>query len=119
MSDDVTGFLVPREDRSPVFREPWEAQAFAMTLALHQRGLFTWHEWTRALAAELRASDHGGELDPANGYYRHWLNALEMLVAANGASSIDELNRHQRAWNRAAHRTPHGLAIELEPQDLD
>jgi hypothetical protein len=26
----------------PVFREPWEAQAFSMAVALHERGLFTW-----------------------------------------------------------------------------
>ena len=33
---------IPRDDDGePVFREPWEAQAFAMTLALHERGLFT------------------------------------------------------------------------------
>ena len=33
---------IPRDADGPVFREPWEAQAFAMTLALHERGLFTW-----------------------------------------------------------------------------
>ena len=42
----------PRDESGPVFREPWEAQAFAMTLALHERGLFSWSEWARALAAQ-------------------------------------------------------------------
>ena len=28
---------IPLDDDGPVFREPWEAQAFAMTLALHER----------------------------------------------------------------------------------
>ena len=30
---------IPRgDDGAPVFREPWEAQAFAMTLALYEQG---------------------------------------------------------------------------------
>ena len=33
---------LPRDEDGPVFREPWEAQAFAMALALYERGLFTW-----------------------------------------------------------------------------
>ncbi len=34
-----------------MFHEPWEAQAFAVTLALHERGLFSWPAWAAALAA--------------------------------------------------------------------
>ena len=33
---------IPHDAEGPVFREPWEAQAFAMALALHERRLFTW-----------------------------------------------------------------------------
>src|SRR5690242_19919705 len=29
---------IPCDAEGPVFREPWEAQAFAMALALHERG---------------------------------------------------------------------------------
>ena len=36
-TQDVPG--IPRDAEGPVFREPWEAQAFAMALALHERGL--------------------------------------------------------------------------------
>ncbi|MFZ0836033.1 MAG: nitrile hydratase accessory protein, partial [Xanthobacteraceae bacterium] len=32
---------IPRDRDGPVFREPWQAQAFAMVLALQARGLFT------------------------------------------------------------------------------
>ena len=38
---------MPVDADGPVFAEPWQAQAFAMTLALHQNGLFTWVEWRR------------------------------------------------------------------------
>ena len=105
-------------DREPVFREPWEAQAFAMTVLLHERGLFTWGEWAQALGAQI--SSAASARDPASekSYYQHWLAALESLVAAKGASSADELTRYQRAWEHAAHRTPHGQSIDLQPQDL-
>ncbi|MBS0422657.1 MAG: nitrile hydratase accessory protein [Proteobacteria bacterium] len=106
----------------PVFREPWEAQAFAMTVLLHERGLFTWGEWAQALGAQIAsaAGPRTAACDPAaeKSYYQHWLAALESLVAAKGVSSADELTRYQRAWEHAAHRTPHGQSIDLQPQDL-
>ena len=37
---------IPRDALGPVFRAPWEAQAFAMAMALHEQGLFTWSEWS-------------------------------------------------------------------------
>lgn len=108
----------PADETGPVFREPWEAQAFAMTLALHERGLFTWSEWARALGAEIAAAQAAGDADAGDTYYRHWLAALEGLVATKGASSRAELGRYREAWNRAAHRTPHGQPIDLEPGDF-
>ena len=100
----------------PVFREPWEAQAFAMTVLLHERGLFTWGEWAQALGAQIASA--AAETAADRSYYQHWLAALESLVAAKGASSAAELTRYQRAWEHAAHRTPHGQSIDLQPQDL-
>jgi nitrile hydratase accessory protein len=101
-----------------VFREPWEAQAFAMTLALHQRGLFSWPEWAGALAAHIAAAQAAGDADLGDTYYRHWLAALERLVAEKGASSSQELSLYQRAWRHACARTPHGQPIELGAEDF-
>lgn len=100
-----------RDDSGPTFQEPWEAQAFAMTLALHERGLFSWPEWSRALAAELAAAEIQGE--SADAYYRHWLAALEKLAAAKGVCSAGELTRYRRAWEELAERTPHGQPLVL------
>ena len=108
----------PGDGGSRVFREPWEAQAFAITLLLHQRGLFSWSEWARELAAQIWAAQAAGDADLGDTYYRHWLAALERLVAAKGASSIEELTRYRRAWGHAADRTPHGQPIELQPRDF-
>ena len=109
---------MPRDADGPVFREPWEAQAFAMTLALHERGLFSWVEWAEALAAQITAAQAAGDPDAGDTYYRHWLAALEGLVARKGASSGDELARYRHAWDHAADRTPHGQAIELRGEDF-
>jgi nitrile hydratase accessory protein len=119
VSDEPAGFAgQPRNDRGPVFSEPWEAEAFAVTLALHQQGLFSWSEWSRALAAQIRMAQAAGDADLGDTYYRHWLAALEALVAAKGASSSEELTRYRSAWGHAADRTPHGQPIELQPGDF-
>lgn len=111
---------MPSDDGAePVFREPWEAHAFALAVSLHQRGLFTWPEWADALARQIGAARAAGDADLGDTYYRHWLAALETLVAAKGASSTAELERYQQAWNRAADRTPHGRAIALGEQDFE
>lgn len=103
---------------APAFREPWEAQAFAMVLRLHERGLFSWSEWADTLAGQIGAAQAGGDQDLGDTYYRHWLHALEAIVAAKGASSAGELARYRGAWEHAAERTPHGRPIELRPHDF-
>ena len=109
---------IPRDSEGPVFREPWEAQAFAMALALHARGLFTWSEWAATLATEIKRAQAAGDPDTGKTYYRHWLNALEHLVAEKGVTSADTLSRYFNAWDHAADRTPHGKPIELSPEDF-
>ena len=109
---------IPRDADGPVFREPWEAQAFAMTLALQSRGLFTWPEWTAVLGAAIGRAQAAGDPDTGETYYRHWLAALERIVAEKGVADTRTLARYQDAWDRAADRTPHGLPIELRPDDF-
>jgi len=109
---------IPRDDDGPVFREPWHAQAFAMALALHERGLFTWPEWAAALAEEIKRAQAAGDPDTGDTYYHHWLNTLERMVAAKGIANADTLTRYHDAWDHAADRTPHGLPIELKPEDF-
>ena len=104
---------IPRDVEGPVFRAPWEAQAFAMAVALHQRGAFTWTEWAAALAAEIKAAQEAGDPDTGETYYRHWLAALERLVAAKALTSQAELTTRRDQWDRAARATPHGEPIEL------
>ena len=110
---------VPRDHDGPVFREPWEAQAFAMTLALHERGLFTWKEWAATLAEEIKRAQADGDPDSGETYYQHWLAALERLVEQKGLATHETLHRYRDAWDHAADRTPHGQPIKLTKKDFE
>jgi nitrile hydratase accessory protein len=109
---------IPCDAEGVVFREPWEAQAFAMALTLHERGVFTWTEWAETLGSEIKRAQAAGDPDTGETYYRHWLATLERLVAAKGVTTTETLHRYRDAWDRAADRTPHGAPIELTAEDF-
>jgi nitrile hydratase accessory protein len=71
---------MPLDDGDPAFKEPWEARAFAMVLALHERGMFTWPQWAAALSREISRAQAAGDADLGDTYYQHWLRALESLA---------------------------------------
>ena len=104
---------IPRDDEGPVFRAPWEAQAFAMAVMLQERGHFTWTEWARRLADEIAAAHARGESDDGRRYYHYWLATLEKLVADKRIILADDLRARRDAWEEAARATPHGQPIVL------
>jgi len=105
---------LPHDDGGPIFRAPWEAQAFAMTLALHERGAFSWKEWAGTLAAVIGEVRERGEPDTGDDYYRHWLTALERIATRKGLVAGDELAQRRQDWEVAARATPHGQPIRLK-----
>jgi nitrile hydratase accessory protein len=109
---------LPRDADGMVFREPWEAQAFAIALTLYDRGVFSWSEWAAMLADEIRRAQTDGDPDTGETYYWHWLATLERMVAEKGVASTETLHRYRDAWDHAADRTPHGQPIELQPADF-
>ena len=104
---------IPRDAEGPVFGAPWEAQAFAMAVKLHEAGHFTWREWADRLAAEIAAARERGERDDGGRYYHYWLAALENVVAEKGLVARRELADRAEAWVEAAKRTPHGQPVVL------
>jgi nitrile hydratase accessory protein len=98
----------------PVFEDPWQAKAFAIAVALHQRGVYTWSEWTDMLGARIATAS---EAD-AGGYYRTWLDTLEEMLVQKGVSTSDDATRWREAWRHAATRTPHGSPIEVRSEDF-
>ena len=92
------------------FTEPWQAQAFAMTVHLHQQGVFTWSQWADALSTQLHQPDAATD---GSDYYHRWVDALNELVVDHSITTPSEINALADAWSRAAHATPHGQPIEL------
>jgi nitrile hydratase accessory protein len=109
---------LPADGGTPVFAAPWQARAFAMVLALYQMGLFTWPEWAAALAGQIKAAQAAGDGDTGETYYAHWLAALEGMLAAKNVATPEALVCYRKAWDAAAHRTPHGTPIELRAEDF-
>ncbi|MGE0750015.1 MAG: nitrile hydratase accessory protein [Variibacter sp.] len=109
---------IPQDSEGPVFAEPWQAQAFAMAVSLHERGVFTWPEWASTLAQEIKRAQASGDPDSGATYYHHWLAALERLVAEKKVTDAATLARYRDAWDHAADRTPHGVPIELRDEDF-
>ncbi|MCE2509571.1 MAG: nitrile hydratase accessory protein [Alphaproteobacteria bacterium] len=107
---------LPRNEEGPVFREPWEASAFAMAVKLSEEGHFTWKEWAAVLAEEIEAAQRDGDPDLGDTYYRHWLRALERLVAEKELATEAELVTRKQEWVEAVAATPHGQPIALQPK---
>lgn len=101
----TTGAAFPQD---PVFNEPWEARAFAITVALHQQGAYSWPEWAEELATQRADAESDG-----TGYYLDWLTALERLSTAKGLTTDKILTELRIAWQEAGARTPHGQPIKL------
>lgn len=96
---------------APVFAEPWQAQAFALTVALHARGVFTWAEWAAELSKQVARP---GAAQDGSDYYQHWLATLEALLMEKGVAGSEAVETLTASWQRAAHATPHGMPILLE-----
>lgn len=109
---------IPQDGDGPVFREPWEAQAFAMALDLYDKGHFTWAEWVRELSAEIEGAKAQDEADLGRTYYLHWLAALERIVAAKGLTSAQDLATRKEEWAAADKERGHGEPIVIRPKPI-
>ena len=103
----------PGDGQAPVFDAPWQAQAFALVLALHERGVFSWSEWAGELATAIQEAQASGDPDTGATYYEHWLNALERLLLRKGIAQPLTLTALRQAWRVAAEATPHGRPVVL------
>jgi nitrile hydratase accessory protein len=112
--DDMAG--MPRDADGPVFGAPWQAQAFALTLSLHERGAFTWKEWAATLGEVIAEVRSRGDADTGERYYEHWLTALERIATRKGLVDDIRLLRRRDEWADAARNTPHGQPIVLPPR---
>lgn len=104
---------VPCDVQGPVFAEPWQGQLFAMTLMLHEQGLFSWSEWAQFLSQAIQEAQSQGDPDLGNTYYSHWCAALENMLRVKAVAAPLALASLRQAWKVAAESTPHGEPIRL------
>lgn len=109
---DRLGALPREEAGAPLFREPWQAQLFALTVNLSEAGHFTWSEWAAAFADELARARTAGP-NEAEAYFERWLAALQALLAAKGLAAAADIARLRDAWADAYAHTPHGQPVKL------
>jgi nitrile hydratase accessory protein len=103
---------IPRDADAPVFPAPWAARAFALAVALNERGVFTWSEWSNTLGPKVAAAAPENPGDP-EAYWSAWLAALEDILARKQLAGGRDLLELKQAWREAAQATPHGQPIEL------
>lgn len=97
----------------PVFREPWEAQVFALVTALIEQGALSSSEWSQTLGSAIKSAQQQGDPDTGDTYYQHWIAALEMVLAEKELASAEEIQTLIEAWRKAYLTTPHGQPVEL------
>lgn len=95
------------------FDEPWQAELFALTVALSEAGHFGWPDWTRAFGATLKRHGAARQLDGGADYYAAWLETLEQLLDAAGTAPEVEVRRMRDRWEAAYLATPHGQPVRL------
>ena len=102
-----------KDEKQPVFAEPWEAHAFAIAVKLSEKGLFKWSDWTNALAEEIKEAKEQGNPDFGNTYYQFWLSALETILLEKNILKKSDLKSMMEQWRRAYLSTPHGNPVKL------
>jgi nitrile hydratase accessory protein len=98
---------------TPVFAEPWHAQLFALTVHLHERGMFNWPDWAALFGATLAEHGLSKELDGGDDYFNAWLAALERLLADRSVAGAQAVQQMRDAWEHAYLSTPHGDPVKL------
>ena len=92
------------------FDAPWQAQLFALTVALNEAGAFTWSEWAAAFGPNVQKAE-------ANVYWQIWSDTLVSLLETHGMATTGEVKALTERWQAAARATPHGQPILLSAAD--
>ncbi|MDE2997871.1 MAG: nitrile hydratase accessory protein [Gemmatimonadota bacterium] len=88
IADAKTTVALPRRNGELVFEAPWEARAFGLAVALCEKGVYEWREFSAALASRIAAAEK--ENDPS-GYYARWVASLEELAVEKGLVARGQL----------------------------
>ena len=105
---------LPCGAEGPVFAEPWQAQLFAITLAMHEAGHFSWPEWVGYLSQAIRDAQAEGDPDLGDTYWLHWLAALERLLHDKELAGTLQLASHREAIRAYARVAPSATLLRAD-----
>ena len=80
MTESMTSLMARSSTEGAVFKAPWEARAFALALALSERGHFTLKDFQAALIARVGSFEKAGCIVDNEDYYTRWVEALSDIL---------------------------------------
>ena len=111
---DLKMSVLEKNHEGPVFKEPWQARAFAIAVTLSEAGLFSWQEWSSELGASIQSRQKKGDPDDGGTYYLHWLETLEKMLSRKNLIEHTYLLQRISEWKEAYLKTSHGQPVQLE-----
>ena len=91
---------LPRENGELVFQAPWEARAFGLAVALNEKDLYEWREFSSQLASEIADAEQNN--NPSS-YYARWVASLEELLIDRGLISREQLDAKTAEYASGIH----------------
>lgn len=104
---------LPIDEEDTKFNEPWQAEAFSLTVELYKAGHFSWPDWVKVFSEEIKAFPASTSESAGDAYYRQWAAALEKMAASRGLATSDEIRNRTEEWRQAYLNTPHGYPVDL------
>ena len=101
------------ETGATVFDQPWQAQAFALIVHLHQAGFFPWADWVQTFSEVIARSPARPDESINDAYYGQWTAAMEQMVTQLGLTEVASITHRTDEWRQAYLNTPHGEPVAL------
>ncbi|MYC12726.1 MAG: nitrile hydratase accessory protein [Gemmatimonadetes bacterium] len=99
-----TKIALPRENGELVFQDTWEARAFGLAVALNEKDLYEWREFSSQLASEIADAEQNN--NPSS-YYARWVASLEELLIDRGLISREQLDARTAEYASGIHDHHH------------
>lgn len=103
-----------KDNGEPIFRDSWEAEAFALGNLLVKQGFLTCSEWVDLFSQEIKAAQAQGDPDRGDTYFSHWCSTLERICVERGLTDWDTYEKQVELWRQAVLNTPHGVPLAIE-----
>lgn len=106
--------VLPKNRGEPVFRDSWEAEAFAIGNILVKEKRLSCKQWMDLMANAIQRAQAEGDPDEGDTYYNHWCAALESFCFQMEWITPADYDELVDRWALAIAHTPHGVPLSLD-----